>query len=53
MTEVLFIGLEEDLTAEEEHGVQVVTLGQRILQAETAALAAIANVTYDLELLLS
>jgi 16S rRNA (uracil1498-N3)-methyltransferase len=58
MTVVLFIGPEGGLTAEEvglarEHGVQVVTLGQRILRAETAALAAIANVMYDLELLLA
>jgi RsmE family RNA methyltransferase len=44
MTVVLFIGLEGGLTAEEEHGVQVVTLGQRILRAETAALATVANV---------
>jgi 16S rRNA (uracil1498-N3)-methyltransferase len=54
MTVVLFIGPEGGLTAEEvrlaqEHGVQVVTLGQRILRAETAALAAVANVMYDLE----
>jgi 16S rRNA (uracil1498-N3)-methyltransferase len=58
MTVVLFIGPEGGLTAEEvmlaqEHGVQVVTLGQRILRAETAALAAIANIMYDLELLLA
>jgi 16S rRNA (uracil1498-N3)-methyltransferase len=57
MTVVLFIGPEGGLTAEEvslaqEHGVQVVTLGQRILRAETAALAAVANIMYDLELLL-
>jgi 16S rRNA (uracil1498-N3)-methyltransferase len=54
MTVVLFIGPEGGLTAEEvrlaqEHGVQVVTLGQRILRAETAALAAVANILYDLE----
>jgi 16S rRNA (uracil1498-N3)-methyltransferase len=54
MTVVLFIGPEGGLTAEEvrlaqEHEVQVVTLGQRILRAETAALAAVANVLYDLE----
>ncbi len=57
MTVVLLIGPEGGLTAEEvrlaqEHGVQVVTLGQRILRAETAALAAVANIMYDLELLL-
>jgi 16S rRNA (uracil1498-N3)-methyltransferase len=58
MTVVLFIGPEGGLTAEEvdfarERGVHIVTLGQRILRAETAALAAIANVMYDLELLLA
>lgn len=58
MTVVLFIGPEGGLTAEEVmlaqgHGVQVVTLGQRILRAETAALATVANVLYDLELLLA
>jgi len=42
------------LTAEEvmlaqSHGVQAVTLGQRILRAETAALAVVANVMYELE----
>lgn len=54
MTVILFIGPEGGLTAEEvrlaqSHGVQVVTLGQRILRAETAALAAVANVMYELE----
>jgi 16S rRNA (uracil1498-N3)-methyltransferase len=54
MTVVLFIGPEGGLAAEEvglaqEHGVQVVTLGQRILRAETAALATVANVMYELE----
>ncbi|HEY4034314.1 MAG TPA: 16S rRNA (uracil(1498)-N(3))-methyltransferase [Ktedonobacteraceae bacterium] len=54
MTVVLFIGPEGGLTAEEvrlaqSHGVQAVTLGQRILRAETAALAAVANVMYELE----
>jgi len=54
ITIVLFIGSEGGLTTEEvllaqEHGVQVVTLGSRILRAETAALAAIANVMYELE----
>ena len=52
-TVVLFIGPEGGLTTEEvqlaqQHGVQVVTLGQRILRAETAALAAVANVLYEL-----
>ena len=54
MIVVLFIGPEGGLTAEEvslaqEHGVQVVTLGQRILRAETAALAAVASIMYELE----
>ena len=53
-TVVLFIGPEGGLTAEEvakaqQHGVQVVSLGSRILRAETAALAAVANVMYGLE----
>ncbi len=53
-TVVLFIGPEGGLTSEEitlaqQHGVQSVTLGQRILRAETAALAAVANVMYELE----
>ncbi len=52
---VLFIGPEGGLTSEEitlaqQHGVQSVTLGQRILRAETAALATIANVMYELEM---
>jgi len=51
---VLFIGPEGGLTATEiqqaqQYGVQSVTLGQRILRAETAALAAVANVMYELE----
>ena len=55
ITVVLFIGPEGGLTTEEvmlaqEHGVQIVTLGPRILRAETAALAAIANVMYELEM---
>jgi 16S rRNA (uracil1498-N3)-methyltransferase len=50
----LFIGPEGGLTAEEvslaqRHGVQAVTLGSRILRAETAALAAVANIMYELE----
>jgi len=55
-TVVLFIGPEGGLMPEEvslaqRHGVQVVTLGTRILRAETAAIAAIANVMYELEAL--
>ena len=51
MTVVLFIGPEGGLMAEEvalaqRHGVEAVTLGPRILRAETAALAAVANVMY-------
>src|SRR5712692_4524047 len=54
LTVVLFIGPEGGLMAEEvtlaqRYDVQVVTLGQRILRAETAALATIANVMYELE----
>jgi 16S rRNA (uracil1498-N3)-methyltransferase len=50
----LFIGPEGGLMAEEValakmHGVQVVTLGERILRAETAAIATVANVMYELE----
>jgi 16S rRNA (uracil1498-N3)-methyltransferase len=50
----LFIGPEGGLTAEEVamaqgSDVQVVTLGTRILRAETAALATVANVLYELE----
>jgi 16S rRNA (uracil1498-N3)-methyltransferase len=53
-TVVLFIGPEGGLMAEEvalaqRHGVQSVTLGRRILRAETAAIAAVANVMYELE----
>src|SRR6266571_5103422 len=52
VTVVLFIGPEGGLMAEEvllarRHGVQAVTLGPRILRAETAALAAVANVMYE------
>ena len=55
VTVVLFIGPEGGLAPEEvilaqKHGVQVVTLGQRILRAETAALAAVANIMYELEI---
>ncbi|HVB60257.1 MAG TPA: 16S rRNA (uracil(1498)-N(3))-methyltransferase [Ktedonobacteraceae bacterium] len=50
----IFIGPEGGLTAEEvqlarQHGVQPITLGSRILRAETAALAAVANVLYEFE----
>lgn len=53
-TVALFIGPEGGLMAEEvqlaqRHGVQSVSLGQRILRAETAAIAAVANVMYELE----
>src|SRR5216684_5953727 len=53
-TIVLFIGPEGGLMAEEvmlaqRHGVQIVTLGSRILRAETAALTAVANVMYELD----
>lgn len=54
VTVVLFIGPEGGFMAEEvrlaqRYGVQVVTLGSRILRSETAALATIANVMYELE----
>ncbi|HLI05165.1 MAG TPA: 16S rRNA (uracil(1498)-N(3))-methyltransferase [Ktedonobacteraceae bacterium] len=54
LTVVLFIGPEGGLMAEEvklaqRHGVQPVSLGPRILRAETAALTAVANVMYQLE----
>lgn len=54
ITVVLFIGPEGGLLAEEvtlaqRRGVLPVTLGPRILRAETAALAAVANVMYELE----
>src|SRR6266700_2824481 len=53
-TIVLFIGPEGGLMAEEvalaqNYGVQVVTLGTRILRAETAAIATLANVMYEFE----
>jgi 16S rRNA (uracil1498-N3)-methyltransferase len=53
-TITLFIGPEGGLMAEEvalaqSHGVQVVTIGTRILRAETAAIATVANVMYELE----
>ena len=54
LTIVLFIGPEGGLLAEEvklaqRQGVLPVSLGPRILRAETAALAAVANVMYQLE----
>ncbi len=54
ITVVLFIGPEGGLMAEEvalaqRHRVQPVSLGPRILRAETAALTAVANVMYELE----
>lgn len=54
VTVVVFIGPEGGFMAEEvrlaqRNGVQVVTLGSRILRAETAALATIANVMYELD----
>ncbi len=54
MTVVLFIGPEGGLMADEvrlaqRHGARSVSLGTRILRAETAALAAAANVMYELE----
>ena len=53
-TVVLFIGpegglMEEEVALARRYGVQSVTLGQRTLRAETAALAAVANVMYALE----
>jgi 16S rRNA (uracil1498-N3)-methyltransferase len=53
ITVALFIGPEGGLTIEEvrqaqQHGAQVVSLGVRILRAETAALAAVASVMYEL-----
>ena len=40
--------LAEEIKLAQQYGVQAVTLGTRILRAETAALAAIANVMYEL-----
>ena len=53
-TILLFIGPEGGLTSEEialarKHGAQVVTLGPRILRAETAALSSVGNIMYALE----
>jgi 16S rRNA (uracil1498-N3)-methyltransferase len=55
ITVVLFIGpegglMEEEVHLAQRHGVLPVTLGPRILRAETAALAAVASVMYELEL---
>ena len=49
----IIIGPEGGFTAEEadlarRHGVQTVSLGRRILRAETAAIAAVAAVIYEL-----
>ncbi|GER88400.1 ribosomal RNA small subunit methyltransferase E [Dictyobacter vulcani] len=54
ITVVIFIGPEGGLTPDEaalarQHGVKIVTLGKRILRAETAALMTVANVMYELE----
>ncbi len=54
LTITLFIGpegglMEEEVHQAQQHGIQVVTLGSRILRAETAALATVANVMYELE----
>ena len=54
LTVLLFIGPEGGFEAEEvrlaqQHGVQPITLGSRILRAETAALVAVSNVLYELE----
>lgn len=53
-TVVIIIGPEGGLTPAEaelamQHGVKVVTLGTRILRAETAALLTVANVIYEFE----
>jgi 16S rRNA (uracil1498-N3)-methyltransferase len=50
----IFIGPEGGFAPEEiqlarQHGVQPITLGPRILRAETAALVAVANVMYEFE----
>jgi 16S rRNA (uracil1498-N3)-methyltransferase len=54
LTVMLFIGPEGGLTVEEvqlaqRHGARVVSLGSRILRAETAALASVANTIFALE----
>jgi 16S rRNA (uracil1498-N3)-methyltransferase len=54
ITVVLFVGpegglLKEEVELAQQYGVYCVTLGTRILRAETAALAAVANIMYELE----
>jgi 16S rRNA (uracil1498-N3)-methyltransferase len=49
----LFIGPEGGFTSQEAslaraHGVQVISLGPRILRAETAGIAAVAALFYEL-----
>ena len=39
----------EEVALAQKHGVQVVTLGTRILRAETAAIATVANIMYECE----
>jgi len=39
----------EEVALAQRHGVQVVTLGARILRAETAAIATVANVMFEFE----
>ncbi len=39
----------EEVKLAQRHGVRPVSLGPRILRAETAALAAVASVMYQLE----
>jgi RsmE family RNA methyltransferase len=39
----------EEVALAKRHGVQSVSLGPRILRAEAAAIAAVANVMYELE----
>jgi 16S rRNA (uracil1498-N3)-methyltransferase len=51
---MLFIGSEGGFMAEEvmmarRHGAKIVTLGERVLRAETAAIASIANIMYEIE----
>lgn len=54
LTVVLFIGpegglLKEEVQLAQQYGVHSVTLGTRILRAETAALASVAMLMYELE----
>jgi 16S rRNA (uracil1498-N3)-methyltransferase len=39
----------EEIALAKRHGVQIVTLGSRIMRAETAALATVANVMYEFD----